>query len=86
MVKLTHLDLSSCSELSSVSELWPEHALLGPFPDVVPRQELQPVCKPLASPGPPPDKYESSKKMETMFLLSILLIAIVWLYLFPPPD
>ena len=81
------LDLTSQS-WSSISPLWEnKDSVLLPsvnFPDIVPQQEV------LAYRGNInqviTNKPDSCKKMETMFLVSILLLTIFTLYLFPPPD
>ena len=65
------------SEVSSVEPLWLDGSR-GPVPDLVPRLEVK------ASKRGRGEK--NGKVMESMFLLSILIIAVLWLYLFPPPS
>ena len=76
-----HLDLASSPMLTQTLALWPQ------FPDVVPSHEhrtkdtdtkLGAAINNTTNP--------ETRKMETMFLISIILLAVVWLYLFPPPD
>ena len=63
------------SEVSSVEPLWLDGSR-GPVPDLVPRLEVKTASK----------REENGKVMESMFLLSILIIAVLWLYIFPPPS
>ena len=64
------------SEVSSVEPLWLDGSR-GPVPDLVPRLEVGASKR---------RGEENGKVMESMFLLSILIIAVLWLYLFPPPS
>ena len=48
------------------------------MPDLVPRLEVEAPSK--------RRREENGKVMESMFLLSILIIAVLWLYIFPPPS
>ncbi len=73
MVSTTLTILSS--EVSSVEPLWLDGSR-GPVPDLVPRLEVKTASK----------REENGKVMESMFLLSILIIAVLWLYIFPPPS
>ena len=65
------------SEVSSVEPLWLDGSR-GPVPDLVPRLEVSASKKRRGE--------KNGKVMESMFLLSILIIAVLWLYLFPPPS
>ena len=71
------LTLLSC-EVSSVEPLWLDGSR-GPVPDLVPRLEVKEASKRKRG-------EKNEKVMESMFLLSILIIAVLWLYLFPPPS
>ena len=76
-----HLDLASSPMLTQVSTLWPQ------FPDVVPSHEHRTKDADTKHGAAINNTTNpATRKMETMFLISIILLAVVWLYLFPPPD
>lgn len=94
-LSITSLDLSYCAEISSVSPLWPA-GRAGLVPDVVPRCEARLLeGRMLEEEGVLGEEgvqegmeevEEGRRSMETMVLLTVLMLAVLWLYVFPPPD